>query len=55
MLDEQRSGQLVVVPLTGPEWRRTVGVIHRSDRALGTAARKFVELLLKHDGTGGRE
>jgi DNA-binding transcriptional LysR family regulator len=45
VLDEQRSGQLVVLPLVEPEWQRTVGVIYRSDRVLGTAARKFVELL----------
>lgn len=45
VLDEQRSGQLAVVPLAEPEWKRTVGVIYRSDRVLGTAARKFIELL----------
>lgn len=49
VLDEQRTGQLAVVPLAEPEWQRTVGVIYRSDRALGTAARKFVELLQRHD------
>src|SRR5437588_7672160 len=47
VLDEQRGGRLAVVPLAEAEWRRTVGVIYRSDRALGTAARKFVELLQK--------
>jgi DNA-binding transcriptional LysR family regulator len=45
VLDEQRSGQLAVVALAEPEWTRAVGIIHRSDRALGTAARKFIELL----------
>jgi DNA-binding transcriptional LysR family regulator len=45
VLDEQRHGQLSVVQLAEPEWTRTVGVIHRSDRTLSTAARKFVELL----------
>src|SRR5437764_6151577 len=49
VLDEQRSGQLAVVPLAEAEWERSVGVVYRSDRALGTAARKFVELLLRHD------
>jgi len=49
VLDEQRSGQLAVVPLAEAEWERAVGVVYRSDRALGTAARKFVELLLRHD------
>jgi DNA-binding transcriptional LysR family regulator len=47
VLDEQRSGQLAVVPLAEPEWERAVGVIYRSDRALGTAAQKFIELLKK--------
>jgi DNA-binding transcriptional LysR family regulator len=50
VLDEQRSGQLAVIPLEEPEWQRFVGIIYRSDRALSTAARKFVELLGKHDG-----
>ena len=43
--DEERSGQLAVVALAEPEWTRSVGVIYRSDRTLGTAARKFIELL----------
>ncbi len=45
VLDEQRSGQLAVVSLAEPEWMRTVGVIHRTDRSLSIAARKFIELL----------
>ncbi len=45
VIDEQRSGQLAVVQLAEPEWTRTVGVIYRSDRTLGIAARKFIELL----------
>jgi len=45
VVDEQRSGQLSVVALAEPEWERTVGVIYRSDRTLGTAAQKFVQLL----------
>jgi DNA-binding transcriptional LysR family regulator len=53
VLDEQRGGRLAVVPLAEPEWRRAVGVIYRSDRALGTAARKFIELLQKNDGPKG--
>jgi LysR family transcriptional regulator, transcriptional activator of the cysJI operon len=47
VLDEQRSGQLSVVALGEPEWIRAVGVIHRSDRTLSIAARKFIELLTK--------
>lgn len=50
--DEGRSGQLAVVALAEAEWTRSVGVIHRSDRTLGTAARKFIELLGEHSGTG---
>jgi DNA-binding transcriptional LysR family regulator len=49
VMDEQRRGQLAVVALAEPEWTRTVGVIHRSDRSLGTAARKFIELLKTSD------
>jgi DNA-binding transcriptional LysR family regulator len=47
VLDEARSGQLAVVALVEPEWTRMVGVIYRSDRTLGTPARKFIELLAK--------
>ncbi|HEX8846749.1 MAG TPA: LysR family transcriptional regulator [Pyrinomonadaceae bacterium] len=49
VLDEQRSGQLAVVALAEPEWTRSVGIIHRSDRMLGSAARKFIELLKSSD------
>ena len=64
VLDEQRSGQLAVVSLAEPEWKRSIGVIYRSDRTLGTAARKFIDLLVnssveaeratESDGTGAR-
>jgi DNA-binding transcriptional LysR family regulator len=47
VIDEQRMGQLAVIALAEPEWTRTVGVIHRSDRTLSMAARKFIELLVK--------
>ncbi len=50
VLDEQRSGQLVIIALAEPEWTRSVGVIYRSDRTLGTAARKFIELLQEKGG-----
>jgi DNA-binding transcriptional LysR family regulator len=53
--DEGEQGRLAVVPLAEPEWERTVGVVYRSDRALGTAARKFVELLKRHDRAGGKK
>jgi DNA-binding transcriptional LysR family regulator len=49
VVDEQRSGQLAVVQLAEAEWTRTVGVIHRSDRTLSIAARKFVELLRERE------
>jgi DNA-binding transcriptional LysR family regulator len=49
VLDEQKSGQLAVVTLAEPEWTRTVGIIHRSDRTPGTAARKFIELMKSSD------
>ncbi|HEV2913337.1 MAG TPA: LysR family transcriptional regulator [Pyrinomonadaceae bacterium] len=49
VMDEQRRGQLAVVALAEPEWTRAVGVIHRSDRSLGAAARKFIELLKNGD------
>jgi DNA-binding transcriptional LysR family regulator len=45
VIDELRSGQLAVVALAEPEWTRSVGVIHRSDRQLSAAAKKFVNLL----------
>jgi len=45
VVDEERSGQLFVVPLAEPEWTRSVGVIYRSDRTLGMAAKKFIQLL----------
>lgn len=49
VIDEQNRGQLSVVALDGPEWTRTVGVIHRSDRQPTAAARKFIELLKGSD------
>ncbi len=43
---EQRRGQLAVVRLTEKEWMRPIGVIHRSDRKLSLAAKKFLDLLV---------
>jgi DNA-binding transcriptional LysR family regulator len=40
-------GTLAVVPLAEKYWVRSVGVIHRSDRSLSLATRKFIELLAK--------
>jgi DNA-binding transcriptional LysR family regulator len=49
VLDDARRGGLAVVALSEPEWTRTVGVIHRSDRQPSAAARKFIELLKSSD------
>jgi DNA-binding transcriptional LysR family regulator len=53
VVDEQRAGQLAAVPLAEAEWTRSVGIIYRSDRTLGTAARKFIELL-RSGGDGAK-
>jgi DNA-binding transcriptional LysR family regulator len=45
VIDEARVGSLAVVALAEAEWTRAVGVIYRSDRTLGTAAKKFIQLL----------
>jgi Transcriptional regulator len=45
VMDEEKNGQLTVVPLAEKEWVRPVGVIYRNDRALSIAAKKFVQLL----------
>lgn len=47
VIDDRSNGRLAVVPLAESEWEREVGIIYRSDRVLGTAARKFIELLTK--------
>ena len=43
--ESARSGRLAVVKLVEKYWVRPVGVIHRSDRNLSLAAKKFVQLL----------
>ena len=43
--EAKRAGTLAVVELAEKYWVRTVGVIHRSDRSLSLAAKKFVQLL----------
>ncbi|MDQ1610128.1 MAG: hypothetical protein QOG00_59 [Pyrinomonadaceae bacterium] len=45
VIDEARVGSLAVIALAEAEWTRSVGVIYRSDRTLGTAAKKFIQLL----------
>jgi len=43
--EARKAGTLAVVQLAEKYWVRSVGVIHRSDRELSLAAKKFVELL----------
>ncbi len=43
--ESRKAGTLIVIPLAEKYWIRSVGLIHRSDRTLSLAARKFVELL----------
>lgn len=43
--DERRSGRLAVVPLAEKEWVRPIGILHRTDRTLSLAAKKFVGIL----------
>ena len=45
VIEAGRSGTLSVIELAEKYWVRSVGVIHRSDRKLSIAARKFVDLL----------
>ena len=45
VVDEEKNSQLAVVQLAEKDWIRPVGVIHRSDRTLSIAAKKFVQLL----------
>lgn len=45
VLDEQRLGTLAIVELPEKEWVRPVGVLYRTDRSLGLAAKKFVQIL----------
>jgi DNA-binding transcriptional LysR family regulator len=43
--DEQRTGRLTVVPLAEKEWVRPIGILHRTDRTLSLAAKKFIGIL----------
>ncbi len=45
VVDVEKAGRLAVVKLAEKDWVRPVGVIHRSDRNLSLAAKKFVQLL----------
>lgn len=48
--ESQKAGTLAVIPLAEKYWTRSVGVIHRSDRNLSLAAKKFVQLLESSKG-----
>ena len=43
--EAKKAGTLAVIELAEKYWIRSVGVIHRSDRSLSLAAKKFVQLL----------
>ncbi|MBL8181017.1 MAG: LysR family transcriptional regulator [Blastocatellia bacterium] len=43
--EARKAGSLIVIPLVEDYWTRSVGVIHRNDRNLSLAAKKFVQLL----------
>lgn len=45
VVEAERKGQLSIVKLAEKEWVRPVGIIHRTDRNLSLAAKKFIQLL----------
>ncbi len=45
VIEARKSGTLAVIELAEKYWVRSVGVIHRSDRELSLAAKKFLQLL----------
>lgn len=45
VVEAQKAGSLAVIPLAEKYWTRSIGVIHRSDRDLSLAAKKFLSLL----------
>ena len=45
VVDEEGNGQLSVIKFNEKEWSRPVAVVHRGDRDLSLAAKKFVDLL----------
>lgn len=47
VIEEQRNNALAVIRLAEDYWKRSVGVIHRSDKNLSLAAKKFIKLLEK--------
>lgn len=45
--EAKKAGSLAVIQLAEKYWVRSVGVIHRSDKNLSLAAKKFIDLLKK--------
>ena len=45
--EAKKAGSLAVIQLAEDYWVRSVGVIHRSDKSISLAAKKFIELLRK--------
>jgi len=45
VVEAARLGSLAVIQLAEKYWVRSVGVIHRTDKSLSLAAKKFIELL----------
>lgn len=49
VIESSKAGTLAVIQMVEKYWIRSVGVIHRADRNLSLAARKFLELLGKRE------
>ncbi len=49
VVESKKAGTLAVIQMAEKYWIRSVGVIHRTDRSLSLAAKKFVELLGNRD------
>lgn len=47
VVEAKKAGSLAVIQLAEKYWVRSVGVIHRSDKTLSLAAKKFLQLLEK--------
>lgn len=45
VIEARKAGTIAVIELAEKYWVRSVGVIHRSDRTLSLAAKKFLQLL----------
>jgi DNA-binding transcriptional LysR family regulator len=45
--EAKKAGTLAVIQLAEKYWVRSVGVIHRSDKSLSLAAKKFIQLLVE--------